>query len=111
MGCEEPCEDCNCDQNEEEEETQPEIPTAKDILSELNKMGLVQRPTQPEPEADDNRLISIDTDNADLYAFSSQEFINMRQRKDAVEGTNPLDWSNQEITNIARQVVGNKLDV
>jgi hypothetical protein len=98
--CEQPCEDCTCG---EEEETEPESETPSlDLLEQLQALSGLRG-------QEDTERISIDRDNAGLYAFSDIELKTMREGKEVA--TNPLEWSHQEIALIASQVVGNKLDV
>ena len=99
------CEDCSCGvkgSGDKEPDAESETPNL-DLLEQLNAL---QGMRQPEPDAG---KISIDRDNADLYAFSDIGLRQMREGNDA--DANPLDWSTPEIQLVALQIVGDKLNV
>ena len=95
-----PCEDCSCGVGEKKD-AESETPNL-DLLEQLNALQGIRQ-----PEKEDGK-ISIDRDNADLYAFSD---IGLRQLREGKDTDNPLDWSAPEIQLVALQIVGNKLDV
>ena len=97
--CEQSCEDCNCGVGEKAD-AESETPNL-DLLEQLNAL-------QGMRQSEDTQKISIDRDNADLYAFSD---IGLRQMREGNDAENPLDWSTPEIQLVALQIVGNKLDV
>jgi hypothetical protein len=111
--CDKKCDNCQCPTPEthtcdnecgccsDEEVKTPNL----DILNELNALQGMREPETEEAAG----KISIDRENADLYAFSDISLKTLREGKDAE--INPLDWSNREIIRAAGEVVGNKLNV
>jgi hypothetical protein len=87
------CKDCDCAESET-----PNL----DLLEQLQ--GFVLR--APEEEGS----LSIDRDNADLYAFSNVQLKTLRTGKEA-DQISPIEWSHSDVQNIARQIVGKRLDV
>ena len=98
--CEQPCEKCNCGVGEKAD-AESETPNL-DLLEQLNALQGIRQP-------EDTGKISIDRENADLYAFSDIGLRQMREGNDT--DSNPLDWSAPEIQLVALQIVGDKLNV
>jgi len=94
--CEEPCENCTCEKEEEDDGKEP------------------QGDPLPLPISPSGQL-AVDEENADFYAFSNTSLRQLResavsQREEGgVAGAtkSPLDW---DLSSIALQIIGNKLD-
>jgi hypothetical protein len=111
--CDKKCDNCQCPTPEthtcdDDCDCGPGEEVATPNLDLLNELNALQGMREPEKEEAAGK-ISIDRDNADLYAFSDIGLRQLREGKDA--DNNPLDWSTPEIQLVALQIVGNKLDV